>query len=737
MQLLVLGCHRSGTSSVARLLNMMGCSVGQPENLLPPNKENPKGFWENTEVVDINKQVLEAVGARWDRVAHFSSAALQSAKPQQHFRDARKIITRLDSARPWLIKDPRLCLTLEFWKPLLELPVYVLVSRHPVEVAKSLLNRNGIPLEVGIALWERYTVEALAAVRGGTVIHVHYNDLMRNPLEAVTSLHDALLQIGVRRIEHPAEAEINAFLSPDLHREHAGITELNQSLNDQQLALYNTLLDNAAIQDYVPAGVSAAAIATMEAYETQNPVEPENLLSQRAVQERRYTAIEQAVSTTQAESTAAARKLVDEVRQVAGQLREREKMDARVQALEIQRDTYLDKLEATRQELEAQSRRLEHAHNERQQLLAQVKESKEYAKQVEDFGRQELSRLQDQHRLALELATQEHSSALAALQSECDEQANQVLEALQELASRGKSVEHGNKLGQTLRAALRDAQKETSRLQDELAQRKQERKTLKARWQHAFEQEAAEYDRAVEYLLRRLEAVVREARQLHAARGWRAVLKPRRPELPIDRVETLLQQTHAWEGRRRLKDAKRRAKTYAGGTAVGKASFLLYRKDYLLLLGWMEELGEAIEKMEVLWWWRLGLRARAPFALMGIRSRYPNFPIHDARAILDKVREWEKDTLPQLEADGLSAASLRVHLDHLAKWLDALDACIQRMAKLRMVAPRDPPSHTGRHTGPDEAGFPHAPRRCSRHHAPLHALAGGNERPPALRGPRQ
>ena len=46
MQLIVLGMHRSGTSLVARMLNLMGVYFG-PEGIgTNANEENPKGFWE-------------------------------------------------------------------------------------------------------------------------------------------------------------------------------------------------------------------------------------------------------------------------------------------------------------------------------------------------------------------------------------------------------------------------------------------------------------------------------------------------------------------------------------------------------------------------------------------------------------------------------------------------------------------------------------------------------------------
>ena len=76
MQLIVLGMHRSGTSVLARLLNMMGAYFGSEGISTGANEENPKGFWERRDVRDINDFVLHSVDCDWDRVADFNLNAL-------------------------------------------------------------------------------------------------------------------------------------------------------------------------------------------------------------------------------------------------------------------------------------------------------------------------------------------------------------------------------------------------------------------------------------------------------------------------------------------------------------------------------------------------------------------------------------------------------------------------------------------------------------------------------------
>lgn len=43
-QILVMGMHRSGTSMVSRILNLMGCYYSSKDQVILPAEDNPKGF---------------------------------------------------------------------------------------------------------------------------------------------------------------------------------------------------------------------------------------------------------------------------------------------------------------------------------------------------------------------------------------------------------------------------------------------------------------------------------------------------------------------------------------------------------------------------------------------------------------------------------------------------------------------------------------------------------------------
>jgi hypothetical protein len=49
--------HRCGTSLTARVLNLLGYSLGPEEDLLEHKFDNPAGFWEQRPIVEINDPI--------------------------------------------------------------------------------------------------------------------------------------------------------------------------------------------------------------------------------------------------------------------------------------------------------------------------------------------------------------------------------------------------------------------------------------------------------------------------------------------------------------------------------------------------------------------------------------------------------------------------------------------------------------------------------------------------------
>lgn len=163
--LLILGMHRSGTSAVTRVVNMLGAEIG--DNLIPPGDDNPSGFWEHAEVVRINEKLLKALGRTWYDMRDMPEGWLDSAASKIAFEQAVQLIRRDFGTSRWCaVKDPRMCLTARLWINAFRAEEFevgcLFVVRDPREVVESLHRRNDWPRASLYLMWVQYLLEAVA-----------------------------------------------------------------------------------------------------------------------------------------------------------------------------------------------------------------------------------------------------------------------------------------------------------------------------------------------------------------------------------------------------------------------------------------------------------------------------------------------------------------------------------------------------------------------------------------------
>ncbi|RYD16215.1 MAG: glycosyltransferase [Lysobacteraceae bacterium] len=209
-ELVVLGMHRSGTSGVAGLLARMGVHAGPAEDLLV-GPDNPKGHYESARLHMACVRRLEAAGGDWKSPpAHAVPVAVDAFR-----REAGGVIGQLDMQRPWLLKEPRLCLLARELLPLLTRPLFVHVVRDPRAVAASLVARDGLAPETALALWEHYTRAAFEASRGWPRVLVDYDTLLADPTGATRTLHAELVRLGVDGVALPPDEAVRAWIQPN------------------------------------------------------------------------------------------------------------------------------------------------------------------------------------------------------------------------------------------------------------------------------------------------------------------------------------------------------------------------------------------------------------------------------------------------------------------------------------------------------------------------------------------
>lgn len=194
----VLGMHRSGTSSTARLVNLLGVPIGDRADLKHPSPANRAGYWESNSLTAFNDRLLHALGGSWAAPPRLHPGWEHHRDLAAHQLHARRQFERVHRTRQWVWKDPRTSLTLPFWLRCLRVPpVVVMTYRHPLEVAGSLARRSRLGKSLALAAWERYLRSALFAVRGLPVYVMPYHGLMLDPHRHCVRLHSFLERHGI------------------------------------------------------------------------------------------------------------------------------------------------------------------------------------------------------------------------------------------------------------------------------------------------------------------------------------------------------------------------------------------------------------------------------------------------------------------------------------------------------------------------------------------------------------
>lgn len=237
----VVGMHRSGTTAVTRTVNLMGLPTCVEQDLAPGWVGNPAGHWESLTLMRIDDALLREAGAAWWCPPPVEDG-LWSSTPADLAR------AEFDAVHPtsqWVAKDPRICVTLPFWRRALDRPLAaVLVLRSPLEIAASHATRDGLPARFGLALWERYMHHALRGLVGMPVHVTRYDDLLDDPLRWTAEAGAFLRAQGV----DAAAADPRGVVDPSLKHESSGVGEIMSSSQRELAALLDALASSSSFQ---------------------------------------------------------------------------------------------------------------------------------------------------------------------------------------------------------------------------------------------------------------------------------------------------------------------------------------------------------------------------------------------------------------------------------------------------------------------------------------------------------
>ncbi|SIN79684.1 glycosyltransferase [Salinivibrio sp. ES.052] len=225
----VLGMHRSGTSALTKALEVLGVSLS--ENLMPEGEFNPKGHWEDLDIVAINDKLLAHYGCVWfspyqpelDLDDPFVDALIDEA--------VALLRGRISALGCYGFKDPRTSRLLAFWQAVFAranvTPKYVYAVRNPLDIVKSLQKRDQLTEQHGYLLWGHHTFDNLTLLADKPVYWVPFDALLQSPSKVMAELAQFIALTPAPESE--CEAFCRDYIDPTLCHSASTLTDLYQS----------------------------------------------------------------------------------------------------------------------------------------------------------------------------------------------------------------------------------------------------------------------------------------------------------------------------------------------------------------------------------------------------------------------------------------------------------------------------------------------------------------------------
>ncbi len=244
---IVTGSGRSGTSTAAGTLKMLGAYVPQPE--IPPNDANPRGYFEPTWTVAFHKRVLAEAGVKTldgrpvarDLMTPVTRRGDLIEELRQWFADQ---LTRRGSSSTVVVKDPRIVWLRSMWSEVAaDLGVetrWLTMLRHPAEVVGSRDrhylagaddDRRLVRETANLAGWVNVGLTNERASRGDRRVFLHYTDIIADWRSAMSVVADRLgLTYEADLTRGPSEGghhPVDDFIDVSLRRVQATLDDLD------------------------------------------------------------------------------------------------------------------------------------------------------------------------------------------------------------------------------------------------------------------------------------------------------------------------------------------------------------------------------------------------------------------------------------------------------------------------------------------------------------------------------
>jgi hypothetical protein len=192
---IVLTSGLSGSSVLASLLVTAGFWPG-----IQTHKKKDYDTFENTELVRLNKKLIDAMPLKFNYTTEFDPEILnrmESIYQEIDIQEFRSFIEDCNRHAPWIWKDPRLWFTIRFWKHLIDLEkcCFVLLSRDPLQNWISTTLRKQIQSYKYSIAYNKFVYDTIIdffKTEMADFMEIQYETLIVNPENSLDRLNQFL-----------------------------------------------------------------------------------------------------------------------------------------------------------------------------------------------------------------------------------------------------------------------------------------------------------------------------------------------------------------------------------------------------------------------------------------------------------------------------------------------------------------------------------------------------------------
>jgi len=239
----VVGVGRSGTSAITRGVQALGVELG--DRLRPAGGKNPTGFFEDQDLLAINRRLKRLLHIRGDSVRLIESDEWQTPAMRSLQREAVATVRRRFDQYPlWGYKYARTLRLLPFWREVLAAvhldARYVVALRNPLSVARSRarLDPQRGTQEQSDLEWLVNVVPYFRELRGRPFVVVDYDLILAHPGQQLRRIAAALALPVTAQTERAIEAYAGQFLRSRMRHSVFSERDLHGRANELTAAAY-------------------------------------------------------------------------------------------------------------------------------------------------------------------------------------------------------------------------------------------------------------------------------------------------------------------------------------------------------------------------------------------------------------------------------------------------------------------------------------------------------------------